>query len=81
MSRLISAINDVEEIAKGSPHRTRKGAGGIPAKARWYQLMGYLVQVLDGVLRNVDLERYEEKMEELERTVEELQRTGPEAAG
>ena len=81
VSRLVAAIDNVEELAKDSPKRTRKGAGGIPAKARWYKLMGYLVQVLDGVLKNVDLEKYQEKMEELEKTVEELQRTSSQTTG
>src|SRR5713101_7724104 len=79
VSKLVNAINEVEAIARESPKRSFKGTGGIPAKVRWYQLMGYLAQVLDGVLRNVALDRYEEKMEELEKTVEELQRTVPQA--
>ena len=81
VSSLVTAIDEVEVLAKASPKRSPRGAGGIPAKVRWYQLMAYLAQVLDGVLRNVDLERYEEKMEELERTVEELQRTSSQATG
>ena len=81
VSRLVAAIDDVEELSRDAPKRAHKGAGGIPAKARWYQLMGYLVQVLDGVLRNVDLEKYEGKMEELEKTVEELQRTISQTTG
>ena len=75
MRSLVTAINEVEALAKASPKRSPRGAGGIPAKVRWYQLMTYLAQVLDGVLRNVGLERYDEKMEELERNVEQLQRT------
>ena len=75
VSSLVTAINEVEALAKASPKRSPRGAGGIPAKVR------YLAQVLDGVLRNVDLERYEEKMEELERTVEQLQRTSSQATG
>ncbi len=46
-----------------------------------YQLMSYLAQIMDGVLKNLDLEKYEEKMGELERAVEELQRTSSQAAG
>ncbi len=81
VERLVSAIREVDGLAKAAGRRSRKGHGGLSPKARWYQLMAYLAQILDGVLRNVDLERYEEKMEELERTVEELQRTGPQATG
>ncbi len=77
----MNAINEVESLAKSSGRRTRKGHGGVSPKVRWYQLMAYLAQILDGVLRNLDLEKYEEKMGELERAVEELQRTSPQATG
>jgi hypothetical protein len=81
VERLVSAIREVDGLARAAGKRSQKGHGGLSPKARWYQLMAYLAQILDGVLRNVDLERFEGKMEELERTVEELQRTGPQAAG
>jgi hypothetical protein len=81
VERLVSAIREVDGLARAAGKRSKKGHGGLSPKARWYQLMAYLAQILDGVLRNVDLERFEGKMEELEKTVEELQRTGPQAAG
>ncbi len=81
VAKLVEAIREVEGLAKASGRRTRKSHGGVSPKVRWYQLMGYLAQTLDGVLRNVDLEKYEEKMGELERAVEELQRTNPQATG
>jgi hypothetical protein len=39
--------------------------------------MGYLAQVLDGVLENLDLESVKEKMDQMEITLDELQRTNP----
>lgn len=81
VERLLSAIREVDGLAKAAGKRSRKGHGGLSPKARWYQLMAYLAQILDGVLRNIDLERYEEKMVELEKSVEELQRTSSQASG
>ncbi len=81
MAKLVSAIDEVEALAKKAGKRSRKGTGGVSPKVRWYTLMAYLTQILDGVLRNANLEEYEEKMEQMERTVEELQRTSTPAAG
>jgi hypothetical protein len=39
--------------------------------------MGYLAQVLDGVLKNLDLESVKEKMDQMETALDELQRTNP----
>jgi hypothetical protein len=39
--------------------------------------MGYLAQVLDGVLKNLDLEGVKEKMDQMENALDELQRTNP----
>ena len=72
--KLLSAINEVENLAKHSARYGPKGGGGISPKLRWYQLMGSLVQVLDAVLRNEDMERFEVKLGEMERTIEELAR-------
>ncbi len=79
--KLVDALNVVEGLAKKSGRKTRKGSGGVPAKARWYQLMTYIAQILDGVLRNVELGEVEAKLKELERTVDELQQQTPQAAG
>ncbi len=81
VEKLVSAISEVEALAKKAGKRSRKGYGGISPKIRWYTLMAYLAQILDGVLRNADLEKYEEKMELMERTVEELQRTSTPTTG
>ena len=77
MTKLVGAIEEAERLAKASGKRTRTGGGGISPKERWYQLMGYLAQVLDGVLKNLDLESVKEKMDQMEMALDELQRTNP----
>ena len=77
VTKLVEAIEEAERLAKTSGKRTRTGGGGISPKERWYQLMGYLAQVLDGVLKNLDLESVKEKMDQMEMALDELQRTNP----
>jgi hypothetical protein len=52
---LIKAITEANMIARQAPESADKGTGGVPPKARWYQPVGYVVQVLDGVCKNVEL--------------------------
>ena len=80
MTKLVEAIDESERLAKQSGKRSRSGAGGISPKERWYLVMGYLAQVLDGVLKNFDLESVKEKMDQMDLVLDELQRTTP-AAG
>ena len=77
VSKLVEAIEETEHLAKSAAKRTKTGGGGISPKERWYQLMGYLAQVLDGVLKNLDLESVKEKMDQMEMALDELQRTNP----
>ena len=77
VTKLVEAIEETERLAKSAAKRTKTGGGGISPKERWYQLMGYLAQVLDGVLRNLDLESVREKMDQMEMALDELQRTNP----
>src|SRR5207247_9752290 len=79
VTKLVEAIEEVDRLAKASGKRTRTGGGGISPKERWYQLMGYLAQVLDGVLKSLDWQGVKEKMDQMERALGELQRTNPEA--
>ena len=79
MTKLVEAIEEVDRLAKASGKRTRTGGGGISPKERWYQLTGYLAQVLDGVLKNLDLQGVKEKMDQMEMALDELQRTTPTA--
>ena len=77
VNKLIAALNETERIAKAASNRPKKGSGGIPGKARWYQLMTAIAQTLDQVLRSVDLDQIQEKIFEMEKTIDELQRTTP----
>jgi len=79
VTKLVEAIEEVDRLAKASGKRTRTGGGGISPKERWYQLMGYLAQVLDGGLKNVDLHGVKEKMDKMEIDLDEHQRTTPTA--
>lgn len=75
VTKLVEAIEEVEQLAKAAGKRPRRGGGGMSPKERWYQLMGYLAQALDGVLKNLDLESVKEKMDQMEAALDELQRT------
>lgn len=80
--KLVSAIDEVDEIAKRAGRRTRKGHGGVSPKIRWYQLMAYLAQTLDGVLKNSDIQGLEDKMDKMdamEKMLAELQRSSQRA--
>jgi len=75
VTKLVEAIDEAERLAKESGKRSRSGAGGTSPKERWYLVMGYLAQVVDGVLKNFDLESVKEKMDQMEAALDELQRT------
>ncbi len=77
VAKLVEAIEETERLAKSAGKRSKASGGGISPKERWFQLMGYLAQVLDGVLRNLDLESVREKMDQMETALDELQRTNP----
>ncbi|OLE86655.1 MAG: hypothetical protein AUF79_15115 [Crenarchaeota archaeon 13_1_20CM_2_51_8] len=77
VTKLVEAIEETERLAKSAGKRSKASGGGISPKERWFQLMGYLAQVLDGVLRNLDLESVREKMDQMEIALDELQRTNP----
>ena len=61
---LIKAIMEADLQAKAAPEATESG---VPPKARWYQLVGYLVQVLDGVCRNVEISELNQRMSRVEK--------------
>ena len=77
--KLVSAIDEVDEIAKMAGKRVRKGHGGVSPKIRWSQLMAYLAQTLDGVLKNSDIQGLEDKMDAMEKMLAELQRSSQRA--
>jgi hypothetical protein len=53
VTKLVEAIDEAERLAKESGKRSRSGAGGSSPKERWYLVMAYLAQVLDGVLKKL----------------------------
>ena len=75
VTKLVRAIDDVESRVKKAGWRSRKGSGGVSPKVRLYQLLGGLVETLDGVLKNAKTEELEAKFEEVEKAVEELRRS------
>lgn len=77
VDKLVSAFNETERLAKKSGKRVTRGAGGVPAKARWYHLMAYMAQTLDLVMRNAELNEINERLTETEKALDELQRTTP----
>ena len=66
---LVSAIEETKTLAKQGSAEAGKGMGGMPPKARWYQLLGYLAQVLDGVCKNVELSEINERLMRVEKTM------------
>jgi hypothetical protein len=66
---LVAAIEDAQALAKESSAEAGRGMGGMPPKARWYQLVGYLAQVLDGVCKNVELSEINERLMRVEKTM------------
>ena len=77
VDKLLSALNETEDLAKKSGRRVAKGAGGVSSKARWYHLMAYIAQTLDLVLRSAELDEINERLSETEKIIDELQRTTP----
>lgn len=51
IDKILDAMIIVEGLAKKAPTDTEKGKADT-TKARYYHLLGYLVQVLDGILRS-----------------------------
>ncbi|MEM2122922.1 MAG: hypothetical protein QXE79_04715 [Candidatus Bathyarchaeia archaeon] len=69
---LEKAIDDVFHQARSMNGAVKKG-GGEPTKARYYRLMGYLIQVLDGVLKNLELDEVKRRLEKVEEAMENIQ--------
>ena len=49
---LVAAVAEAQTPAKQGSAEAGKSVGGMSTKARWFQLLGYLAQVLEGVCRN-----------------------------
>ena len=70
---LVAAIEDAQALAKEGSAEAGRGMGGMPPKARWYQLVGYLAQVLDGVCKNVELSEINERLLRVEKATKVAQ--------
>ena len=70
--KLLEAIRTADELAQKAGEESR-GKHGAPPKVRWYQVMGYLAQTLDGLLRNADLNETKKDLAQMRRIVVELQ--------
>jgi len=73
IAKLVNAIDVVEDLAKAAKTKTEERKPDA-SKARYYQLLGYLVQVLDGVLRNVSLGEIKQHMDETDKEIVKLKR-------
>jgi len=73
IGKLVNAIDVVEDLAKKAKTKTEERRPDS-SKARYYQLLGYLVQVLDGVLRNVSLGEIKQHMDETDKEIVKLKR-------
>ena len=66
---LVAAVAEAQTLAKQGSAEAGKSVGGMSTKARWYQLLGYLAQVLDGVCRNVELSEINERLMRVEKVM------------
>jgi len=78
IAKLVKAIEVTEQLASKAKTTSEKGTADT-TKARYYHLLGYLVQVLDGVLRSVSLEEIKRHVEETDKELAELKRAIAEA--
>ena len=69
VASLVAAVAEAETLAKKGSSEAAKSVGGMSTKARWYQLLGYLAQVLDGVCRNVELSEINERLMRVEKAM------------
>jgi len=73
IAKLVRAIDIVEELAKKAKATTEERKPDT-SKARYYHLLGYLVQVLDSVLRSVTLDEIKRHVDETDKEIVELKR-------
>jgi len=78
IAKLVKAIEVTEQLASRAKTTSERGMADT-TKARYYHLLGYLVQVLDGVLRSVSLDEIKRHVEETDKELAELKRAIAEA--
>jgi hypothetical protein len=63
---LLDAMREINALAKTTPPDPVKGSGGTSPKERWYQVMAYIIQVMDGVCRNVEISELNQRLKRVE---------------
>ena len=78
IAKLVKAIDVVENLAKRAKTTSEKSKADT-TKARYYHLLGYLVQVLDSILRSVTLDEIKQHVDETDKEIVKLKREVAEA--
>ena len=73
IAKLVRSIDIVEKLAEKAK-ATSEERKADTSKARYYHLLGYLVQVLDSVLRSVSLDEIKQHVEETDKEIVKLKR-------
>jgi len=76
VNKLIASIGECYHLATEASERKKKGT---PPKTKYYQLVGYLSQVLDGILENVELDELKARMERVEAALDVKRKPPPKA--
>ncbi len=66
VGKVLEAIKTTENLAKTE-------AQDLSLRVKWYQVMGYLAQTLDGLLSNVDQTEADKQLEQLREIVVRIQ--------
>jgi hypothetical protein len=59
---LVDAMHEINALAKMAPPDPVKGSGGTSPRERWYRVMAYIIQVMDGVCKNVEISELNERL-------------------
>ena len=78
VNKLIASIGECYQLAVDASKIAKKGEGA-PTKTRYYQLVGYLSQVLDGILENVELDELKARMDRVEAVLHVKRKSPPKA--
>ena len=78
VNKLIASISECYNLAVDASKIAKKGEGA-PTKTRYYQLVGYLSQVLDGILENVELDELKTRMDRVEAVLYVKRKPSPKA--
>ena len=68
---LVEQIEKINKAIEKAGRKAEKGAGGASEFKRLCRLQAYLIQVLDGVIKNLSQEEIRKKLEALEALAEE----------